>query len=489
MIIIVFPTFLPYYLYMKRFSANFVGRENEIKELEKCYNSGRSEFLSVYGRRRVGKTFLIRNMFSDEFSFYVSGVINGNLKEELSVFCNALKEYGYNGSLPLNWMDAFSCLDTLIKSKEKEKRCIVFIDEISSFDTPRSNFIRALEYFWNVKGSCYDNLLFIISGSATHWVVNKVINDRGGLHNRVTKQMHIKPFKLKEVEEYGKKYNSSWSRLQYIEMYSVLGGIPFYWDKIDFELTVEENIDNLFFSRDAEMVGEYSNLYRSLFKKPEPYIAVIKALASKGEGLTRKEIIDKSKIQSGAELTQLLTDLENCDFIRSYNRKNKSNNSIYQLIDFFTLFYLNFHPYMKKDGLWWRKNMLAPQINTWYGLSFERICVSHIEELLFALHLDSINTQVYSWRSSRESRGAQIDIVIDRADNIITFCEVKYSRGLYHLTKEEYLKLQNRIEMFQAEEKGKIKKGIQYVLITNYGLSQSQYNSIFSKVITFDSLF
>ena len=109
--------------------------------------------------------------------------------------------------------------------------------------------------------------------------------------------------------------------------------------------------------------------------------------------------------------------------------------------------------------------------------------------ILFALHLDSINTQVYLWKSSRKSRGAQIDIVIDRADNIITLCEVKYSRGLYHLTKEEYLKLQNRIEMFQAEEKGKFKKGIQYVLITNYGLSQSQYNSVFSKVIIFDSLF
>ncbi|MGN0907429.1 MAG: ATP-binding protein [Bullifex sp.] len=474
---------------MRKMDPHFVGRTKEIYELEKCYGSGRSEFVAVYGRRRVGKTFLVRSLFADQFSFYVSGMLNGSFREEIEVFSKALREYGYKDKMPDNWGEAFSCLDELIRSSAADKRCIVYIDEISSFDTPRSGFIKAIEHFWNVKGSMYDNLMLIISGSATHWIINKVINDRGGLHNRVTKQIHLRPFRLFETEEYGKKHNSPWDRLHYIQMYSAIGGVPYYWDKIDFTLSVEENMDNLFFSRDGELAAEYGNLYRSLFRNPGPYMAVIKALSVSRDGLTRKEISETVLMTSGAALTQILQDLENCDFIASYSNGSRVNGCIYRLIDFYSLFHHHFSSLMSKDGYWWRRNMLSSKVNVWYGLSFERICIYHADELVYALHLDSINKELYSWRSRNGQTGAQIDIVIDRADNMITLCEVKYSAGLFHLTKEEYLRIRNRIEAFRTEEHNKVRKGLQMVLVTTNGTSPSKYDSVFSKTLTADSLF
>ena len=474
---------------MNTFESRFVGREYEIREIKKCYNSGRSEFIALYGRRRVGKTFLIRNLFSKEFSFYVSGVLCGTKKEELYTFYDALIEYGYKGERPKDWSSAFYALNSLIQQKEPNRRCVVFFDEISAFDTPKSGFVKALEHFWNVKGSAYDNLLFIISGSATHWIIDKVINDRGGLHNRVTKQIHLRPFKLKEVEEYGKKNKSPWERIQYLEMYSALGGVPFYWDKIDFSLPVSENIDNLFFNKNAELPSEFLNLYRSLFKKSEPYIDVINILFKNKNGLTRDEIIECLGKTSNSGISRILEDLENCDFIRKYYRSGKKNGAIYQLIDFFSIFYLQFIHKMKKDNFWWRKNMLSPKVNTWYGLSFERVAMEHVDEILYSLHLDSINTEVYSWRSKNDSPRAQIDLVIDRADSMVTLCEAKYSKGEYRLDKDEYLKLENRIEAFRRDELTKTRKGVQLVLITTFGLCPSQYSGIFSKVLTIDDLF
>ena len=474
---------------MRMLESRFVGRENEIREIEKCYNSGRSEFVAVYGRRRVGKTFLVRSLFSTEFSFYASGILCGTMKDELSVFYDALCEYGYKGKAPKDWIEAFTALNSLIQQKPTNRRCVVFLDEISAFDTPKSGFIKAMEHFWNVKGSGYENLLFFISGSATHWIIDKVINDRGGLHNRVTKQIHLRPFKLREVEQFGKKNNSHWERIQYLEMYSAIGGVPFYWEKIDFTLPVSENIDRLFFAKDAELPSEYSNLYRSLFRNSEPYVDVIDLLFKSKDGMTRDEILKGVKKTSGSVISRILEDLENCDFIRKYSRGGKKNGAIYQLIDYFSMFYLQFSEKMRKDGFWWRKNMLSSQIKTWNGLSFERVAMEHVDEILYSLHLDSINTDVYSWRSKHINPRAQIDLVIDRGDHMVTLCEAKYSKGEYHLDKEEYLKLQNRIESFRSEELGKVHKGIQLVLITTFGLAESQYNSVFSRVLTIDSLF
>lgn len=473
---------------MKKMHSKFVGRQKEIRELEKCYNSGKSEFVAVYGRRRVGKTFLIRNVFANNFFFYTSGVINGTMKEELNVFYRSLKESGYEGSSPKTWMEAFDSLWLLLEKARKKERCTLFIDEISSLDTKGSGFLKALDYFWNTKASMQDNVLLIISGSATHWIINKVINDKGGLHNRVTKQIHLRPFTLKEVEEYGEKRNCPWTRLHYVQLYSAIGGIPFYWDKVDFTISVDENMDNMFFSKDGEMAREYQILYRSLFKNPEPYISIIKALAATKEGLDRTELEEKTKIGSGSRLTQFLLDLENCDFISHFCKNGKKNGSIYRLTDFYTIFYMHFSENMNKDGMYWRRNMLSPKVNTWRGLSFELICMTHSEQLLSALHLDTINTNVYTWRKKGGSNGAQIDIVIDRADNMFTLFEVKYTKGQYHLTKDEYMKIVRRMDLFCEDIKDK-RKGIQMVLVTTNGTTPSQYDGVFNRSLTADDLF
>ena len=464
-----------------------IGRESELGLLSKYYDSERPEFIALYGRRRVGKTFIVRSFFKDKFDFFATGILEGTYEEELKSFKDSLKEYGHKGADPGNWMDAFSALAVLMAKARRKKRCVIFLDEISCFDTPNSGFTRALGHFWNKYASRQDNVFLIICGSATSWMTKNVLNNKGGLHNRRTHEIHLRPFNLAKTEQYFASRKARWSRLSILQAYMVLGGIPYYLSLLDMDEGLPENIDRLFFSEDAPMRDEYRRLYRSVFKSPERYMDIVKALSANKSGLTRTEISEAVQIDSGSGLSEMLDDLVACDFIRRYRNGLRKNGEIYQLMDFYTLFYLQFCANPSSDRCFWKNTLNSPQQNAWYGLSYERVCMAHIQEILWALHLDTIHTEYYSFRSKDASPKVQIDLVIDRSDDFVDIIEIKYSRIRYEMTKEESEKIERRVSRFINETK--TRKGVQTVVITTLGCEKNRNADVCQRFLTLDELF
>lgn len=466
-----------------------IARDAEVALLTQYAQSGQSEFIALYGRRRVGKTFLIRKHFDDKFAFFVTGIIDGSKGEQMTVFHQALVQYGYHGPMASTWLGAFAQLSELLKQKSRSlsKRLVVFIDELPCFDTQNSGFVRALGHFWNTTGVAIDKLLLIVCGSATSWMINKIVNNHGGLHNRITHTMHLKPFNLCQTEQFLRSQQCKWDRMSILQAYMALGGIPFYLSKMNAGQSLPDNIDRLFFGDDAEMRREYIRLFQSLYRKPDAYMNILKKLSQNKSGLTRKQIAESLNISNNGHLTQMLDDLVHCDFVRAYNNGQKRNQMIYQLVDFFTLFYNQFLTRRITDQHYWRNHLGTVAQNTWYGLTFERVCLCHVQQIIQALRLDAIHVEYYSWRSRESTPGAQIDLIIDRADGIVTICEIKYSKTEYAMPRKEYDKILNRIESFVRETH--CRKGIQAVIITTHGLKPQGYAELASNSVNLNHLF
>ena len=464
-----------------------IGRESELELLDKYNKSGKSEFVALYGRRRVGKTSLVRYYFKDKFDFYVTGVLDGTKTDQEDAFYDALVKHGYVGDKPKNWKEALNALGTILEKKKRKKRCVVFIDELPCFDTEYSGFVKEFGDFWNRMASWYDNIFLMICGSATAWMIRNVIDSKGGLHNRVTHEMHLRSFYLYKTEKYVRARKGKWDRLSILQMYMALGGIPYYFSLVDFSKSAAENIDALFFSQDEELRKEFRRLYTSLYKNPEQYLDIIKVLAISREGMTREEILKKLKLASGKNISERLEDLVLCDFVSRQSNGGKVNSGIYRLVDFYTLFYLTFCNSEITDRAYWRHTINTPPQNTWYGLAFERVCLCHIWQIIQSLRLDSMLTKYYSWRSKESVPGAQIDMIIERADGIINICEMKYSKSDYKHDIKDSRSLMNKVDDFVSETK--TKKTIQTVLVTTYGLKMGDHADDFQKVLTMNHLF
>lgn len=469
-----------------------IGRKQEIELLEQAYDSSRSEFIAIYGRRRVGKTFLVRQLFTDKFAFTYSGMPNVSTKVQLHNFYKELLAQGYKAqSTPKNWTDAFFMLRELVASRPEGKK-VIFLDELPWMDGRQSSFLPAFENFWNAWASARNDILLIICGSATSWIVKKILHNRGGLHNRLTNQICLQPFNLKECEEYVNEMGLPLDRQQVIEGYMAFGGIPFYWSLLERNKNLSQNIDSLFFGRNAKLKDEFQELYRSLFARPEVYVEIIRSLGTKKVGMTRDEIISSANLDSGGKLTGYLEDLENCGFIRRYQAIGaKAKNALYQLVDNFTLFYFRFMDGKNiTDANYWSKIQIAPIYHSWSGLAFERVCLLHSEQIKKALGISGVITYEYSWRTAAndEHPGAQIDLLIDRSDKAINLCEIKYSDGPYTIDKKYMENLRNKAALFRLLTK--TRKGIALTMITSYGLVKNSYsmNSIHSQ-ITADDLF
>lgn len=469
-----------------------VGREKELSLLREVYNDEYSQFVVVYGRRRVGKTFLVREAFNYKFTFQHSGIANAPKSTQLEEWKNSLQKHGLKSSqTPKDWFEAFSLLDDLIR-KSRAKKKVIFIDELPWMDTQASNFVSALEHFWNAYASARKDVLLIVCGSATSWIVDKIIHNHGGLHNRLNKKINLRQFTLDECEQYAKSRKLGMGRRQILECYMIMGGIPFYWSLLRKELSFPQNIDNIFFSEDGELNNEFDALYRSLFKKPEDYINVINTLGKKRIGMTREEICSESNLTQNGKLTTILKDLEHCGFIRKYNYIGKvAKDAMYQLVDFFTVFYFKFIlENVRHDPNFWSKNIGSNLYNNWCGLAFERVCFAHIPQIKQALSIGGVVTNEYSWfvRRTEERPGAQIDLLLDRADQTINICEIKYSASSeYTLNEEEELKILSRRERFIEETN--TTKAVHLTLITTRGLTKNYYSDIFQNVIIADSLF
>lgn len=469
-----------------------IGREKEQKLLREAYNDEYSQFVVVYGRRRVGKTFLVRETFNYKFTFQHSGIANMPKHIQLEEWKKSLQKHGLKvNETPKDWLEAFSLLDDLIR-KSRVKKKVIFIDELPWMDTQGSGFVPALEHFWNAYASARKDVLLIVCGSATSWIVDKIIHNHGGLHNRLNKKINLRQFTLHECELYAKSRKLGMQHRQLLECYMVMGGIPFYWSLLRKELSLPQNIDSIFFSEDGELNNEFDALYRSLFKKPEAYINVINTLGKKRVGMTRDEIVTESGLESNGKLTTILKDLEYCGFIRKYNQIGKVvKDSMYQLVDFYTLFYFKFILENKRhDPNFWSKSIGSALYNNWCGLAFERVCFAHIPQIKHALSIGGVVTNEYSWsvRKTEERPGAQIDLLLDRGDQTINICEIKYSASSeYTLDEEEETKILSRRERFM-EETGST-KAVHLTLITTRGLTQNSHSDIFQSVVVAESLF
>ncbi len=468
-----------------------VGRQTEVKLLREYAASNKAEFIAVYGRRRVGKTFLISEVFSDDIIFETSGVIQSNGDDQFAAFDQSLRRIGYTGVFHKNWMDMFFALEqTLTPCLNDEKRQVIFIDELPCLDVRRTRFVAALGHFWNSWVSRHPNMMLIVCGSATSWMVDKIVNNRGGLHNRITHTMHLHPFNLAQCEQYFRSRNMSWDRLSILQAYMVFGGIPYYLSLIKSSESVSNSIDRLLFSEQGDLHSEYDRLFASLFRKPEPYIAIVRELAAHRYGLTRDELSEKLGKSDGGALTKLLDTLQKCDFIRYHRvrlKKISKTGGYYTLKDSFVQFYHSYMESKTNDEHFWTHNIISPQINTYYGLSFECVCMDHIHQIKKALGIDRIGVEYYSWRSKESVNGAQIDLILERADRVINLCEIKYSKGPYVIDKEEDLKLRTRMMDFETETQTRC--GIMPVLVSTYGLKQNMYSGVIMAQITMDDLF
>ena len=457
-------------------------------------NAEYSKFVAVYGRRRVGKTFLIRETFNYSFTFQHTGLAHGKMRDQLLSFRASLQNVsGRKYSQFKNWYEAFFALENWLESLKSGKK-IVFFDELPWMDTPRSNFISGLEHFWNSWASARKDILLIVCGSATSWIVNKLINNHGGLHNRLTNRILLQPFTLSECEEYSEANRLGLSRYQMVENYMIMGGIPFYWSLLKRELSMAQNIDSLFFSGDSEGLShEYEQLYSSLFNNPEPYMQVVTTLARKNKGLTRDEIVRYSGIKTSGDLTRYLNELEWCGFVRKYNCIGKqTKGALYQLIDNYTLFYFQYIAGNRNnDSHFWTNNIGSPLYRAWSGLAFERVCLQHIPQIKKALGISGVLSNVYSWRTEAdEDKGiekAQIDLLIDRNDGVIDLCEMKFSGQEYVISAEEEMKIRRRRGNFI--EGTQTKKAVHITLVTSYGLKQNAHSAIAQNIITLQSLF
>lgn len=465
--------------------TQLIGREQEIKELDRCMASEQSEFITICGRRRVGKTFLVEQYFEGNYAFSYVGGHNLTNNEQLQSFAWALQRYSGSTYTPKlsSWFEAFHALELLLEHSAATRK-VVFIDEMPWIDTPKSKFVNALENFWNGWAVRQKDIVFIATGSATSWMADNLEANQGGLHNRITLQLYIPPFTLKETEQYLLSKGFSWDRYAVVQTYMILGGVPYYLSLLQPEYGLPANVDRLFFADGARLRNEFHELYSALFKNADKYLKVVRALFAQKSGLTRNEIIKSTGIQGGG-LTIVLANLEKCGFISSFAQFGRTvSKSVYWLIDQYTLFYLKFIENDKsKDKHFWTHSIGLPKLNTWQGLTFETVCLSHIEQIKRALHIDGISSEVSTWYAP----GAQIDLLIKRADRLINVCEIKFSTDKYNITPDYSEHLRERMASFR--ECSRTRFGLIGTFVTTYGVGAGKGSSVCQAEVTIDALF
>ena len=480
-----------------------VGREEEIKNLNELYDSDSAELVAIYGRRRVGKTYLVDENFEGRICFRHSGLspidededkyVGTSMKDQLGHFHRSLVLYGWKDARkPESWLEAFYMLEDLLIEKYSEKdRILIFIDEIQWLDTPRAKFMTGFEAFWNGWACHKKNVMLIVCGSSSSWILDNMINNHGGLYGRVTREMKIHPFTLNETERFFESKGINMSRYDVTQAYMMVGGIPFYLKQFDRELSLPQNIDAIFFSKKAPLKREFDRMFSSLFSNAEVMKKIIKAVGSKNKGITRAEIVKATNISDSGDLSKQLNALIAGDFIVKYSSFGDSKRDThYKLIDPFSIFYLSF---MEGNNGGKKANWIniedSPKVTAWKGHAFENVCWNHTEQIKIALQIAGVSTEESLWAKKGDdtSRGTQIDLIISRKDNVVNMCEMKFYNEEFEVDKDYHLILENRKKLLR--EIIPKKATVHNTLITTYGLKKRGYWSDFVRVVTIDQLY
>jgi AAA+ ATPase superfamily predicted ATPase len=472
-----------------------IGREGEASILSKLLKSPDPELLAIYGRRRVGKTFLIRNFYHSNMVFSVSGQHNGKTSEQLLNFTEELNTWFPQKkqlSAAVSWPEAFNRLKEATDSIKHKNKKVFFFDELPWLDNHKSGFLSSFSHFWNTYASTRNDILVIICGSAASWIIEKVINNKGGLHNRVTQKIRLLPFTLKETQAYLQHRQINIEPYQLLQLYMVMGGIPAYLNGIEKGKSAAQNIERICFSKDGILASEFNNLYASLFNTPEKHIQVIQALAKKNKGLARLELLKAAKLSTGGGTTTVLNELTESGFIEKvFPFEKTERNILYHLTDEFSLFYFKFmHNQKGNEKGQWLAKQASPSYVSWCGYAFENICLKHVTQIKMALQIGGLQTAAVSWLKSGtgSEKGAQIDLLIDRADHSINICEMKFSTQAFAIDKKYAGELRNKIMAFRQDTK--TRKQLILTFITTYGLQDNVYREqLAEQELTMEALF
>ncbi len=480
-----------------------IGRQKEIKILENTLSSKSAEFLAIYGRRRVGKTYLIKQFFNKQAGifFELTGLNDGSLKDQLVNFSNSLSSVFYQGAemaVQKTWMDALRQLTSAIENTPLNKRIIIFFDELPWLATRKSGFLKALDYYWNTQWSYRKKLTLVVCGSAASWMLEKIVYAKGGLHNRITVSIPLQPFSLREVHDYLVYQGHQLSKEQILQIYMVTGGIPHYLKSLKKRFSASQNINSLCFQKGGLLFDEFDKLFHSLYEEPDVYIKIIRAIAKKASGISREDLIKNIKsISDGGYLNMMLKSLEEAGFISAFLPLGHTRRGIhYRLIDEYTLFYLNWiEPLHKKTRItsttsYWATVIHTAAWYTWAGYAFEAVCFKHVDSIKKAIGIDKIQVYWGDWRyiPGKSGIGTQIDLVLDRDDDCVTLCEIKHSDKPFVITKSYAKELQSKQDIFK--EQTRTKKQIFCCLIVNYGASKNIYmDKLINNVVTLDDLY
>lgn len=460
-------------------------RERESKHLNSLYDSKEAEFIAIYGRRRVGKTFLVRQLFQNRgIYFELMGKKDAPLHEQLQNFADELSRVFFSGAplkCPDSWREAFVLLTKQINEIPKNKKITIFLDELPWLASKRSNLIGTLEYYWNAHWSKLKNLKLIVCGSAATWMLDNIINAKGGLHNRITDELLLKPFNLGQTKRFLNGINLKYSDKQVLDIYLIMGGVPYYLKSLKRSKSLTQNIQDICFSDDGALYKEFPRLFKSLFENYEHHVQLIRAISTKRFGLSYDEIAKATNISSGGGLSRRLNELEKSGFIRKYiPYGGHRDKEFYRVIDEYSLFYLRWIEQFYKAGEaapknFWALTVKSPSYYSWAGYSFEMVCHKHSDQILSALGIDNVLCKVGYWRFVPEAKagvdGAQIDLLLDRADGVITLVEIKYSASKFSIDKNYARKLANKLHAFAQQTK--TKKQINLVMLTTCGLKRS----------------
>ena len=477
--------------------CEIIGRKKEIEELKRYYHSGRAEFVAVYGRRRVGKTFLVNEMFRDSMVFHHTGLSpydrrrRVSLKDQLQNFYFSLLRQGMeNIAQPKSWLEAFFLLEQFLETCDNGSRQVVFIDELPWMDTARSGFLTALEAFWNGWGNMRHNLLLVVCGSATSWMLDNLINNKGGLYGRLTGEMKLSPFTLKECEDFYKSRGIKMSRYNVAQIYMVMGGIPFYMNFFNPSYSVAQNIDALFFTRQAKLGDEFERLFNSVFDHAEECMKIIRFLGTRHAGYTRKEIAEKTGLSPNGDFTKMLKALIGSDFVIKYVPFGVSlREEYYKLVDPFCWFWLHFKmgKHIKQED-YWQHHLTESDVAAWRGIAFEELCLLHIAQIKNALHIGGVSSQQSSYivRGSGKQDGMQIDLLIERADDVVNICEMKFYKSPFVVSKQYAQALSHRVEVM---EKLRPTQTFHLTYIGSTALARNEYADIFASCVSLEDLF
>ncbi len=467
-----------------------IGRRQELETLNAATASAQSEFIAVTGRRRIGKTFLINSFFKDDICFYLTGVQNQPTKIQLQAFATELTRRKKSlVSTPADWLEAFAILRDYVASVETTRKKVIFLDELSWIDTQRSGFLQIFAHFWNSWAAWEKNIILVVAGSSTSWIINKVYNDPGGLHNRVTKRIWLEPFKLSDTEAFFKRKNIALTRYEIVLIYMAFGGVPFYLNEVINGESAAQCIERLCFAEGGMLKDEFENLYASIFHQPEAHLRIVKVLAQHHYGLERAELLKQAKITNSGSATKNLDELVATGYLHYMVPFGKKVNSgKYVLADFYSRFYLSFISHRKASD--WMSQMDSPAYKTWCGFAFEWLCHSHKKEILKALGISGIRTE-NSYLSIKDDTGkmsAQIDMLIDRADNAVNLCELKFANDVFTLTKAEADAIRKKVSCLRGLMKRR--KSIFPVMITTFGCEKNMhYLGLITNQLDMDDLF